>query len=80
MVNWVKWIRAVVERVVDMADNQKRIILWAIDMGFPLEADTKWIKKLPKDISSVQLSHSYFGGLIDVVPAETVQYTCDYCV
>lgn len=74
MVNWNKHIRAVVERVIDMADDQKRIILWAMDLGFPLEAEPKHIKYMPEEIANIELCHSYFVGLVDVVPCESVIY------
>lgn len=51
--------------------EEKQIILWATDYGFPFESHAKYMKKLDKQFV-IKLNLIQKGGLNNIVPAENV--------
>lgn len=76
MTDMCKWIRAVIETYVNlMYPDSPRVILWAIDHGFPMVSDITHVKALPDSLASKHVNHIYFGGLSDIVPSERVNFS-----
>lgn len=67
-----KWIRAVVDVQLD---DEKTLILWAIDYGIPIKSEIEYIIPITdSDLASKCLCMIYKGGVYGVIPAKEVLF------
>uniref|UniRef100_A0A182PR90 RNA helicase n=1 Tax=Anopheles epiroticus TaxID=199890 RepID=A0A182PR90_9DIPT len=65
-----RWIRCLVEETLEDLDESVWYQLWAIDEGFPLKSDPKYVRPLPAAFAQ-EPAHAKRGALIDVLPSDT---------
>lgn len=61
-----KFLRAVVD------DIKGNYIVWALDYGFPISTQVKYLYKMNKELQSFDGGYVHFGGISNVIPAKEI--------
>uniref|UniRef100_A0A182MRB2 RNA helicase n=1 Tax=Anopheles culicifacies TaxID=139723 RepID=A0A182MRB2_9DIPT len=70
-----RWIRCEVEELLVDLNQTNWYYLWAIDEGFPIKSDIKYVRPLPQAFRQ-EPAHAKRGAIINILPGET-QYNYD---